>query len=178
MKILLNTYIGLTVLLLTDLILYLSKGISLPGHISDWALFWLWTGLTFAILIKYRNKKAARMYVIALVVFTILTMVPMMIPFLTIFTFAGDLNDKRYRINETVELMEFSKSVISIPSVVAVKSFVLYEKIIGETRFEFEVGDDYLRIEDAKEIEQLPNDKNDSLRIEFKFETGNVIRTL
>ncbi len=87
-----------------------------------------------------------------------------------------DTDAKRYRISETVELMEFNKGMGY--SVVAVKSFALYEKIIGETRSEFNVGDDYFHIDDAKEIQLLQNDRSDSLKVEFRFETGNVTRTL
>src|SRR5262245_30381949 len=150
MKPFVSSYIGLTMFLLTDLILHRSKGISLPGHMLDWILFWTWILSTFLLLIKYRKIKPVKIYSVALAIFTILTMLPMMIPFITILAFAFDASDQRYRVDENVELMEhFEFAGPAIPKVVAVRSFGFYEKIIGETDFQFEVGDDHLRIKDV-----------------------------
>lgn len=63
------------------------------------------------------------------------------------------------------------------PRVVAVKSYPFYEKIIGGTDSEFEVGHDYQTIEDAKDIQVFPNDRSDCLRVVFRFESGSVVRT-
>jgi hypothetical protein len=179
MKILLNIYIGLTFLLLLDAVLYVSSQISLPGHFSDWLLLWTWIILTIAVITLNMKKRWTRIYSIALAGFTILTMLPMMIPFLTIVAFAFDTDDKRYRINNEVALQEHSISVISMPTIVAIKSFGLYERIVGETEFYFQINDNSYRIQDATSIRQRDSVKGeDSLRIEFKFKDGIVIRSL
>jgi hypothetical protein len=123
----------------TDLILYLSNGISLPGHFLDWLLFWFWTLSTITILIRYRKLRGVRIYGIVLIIFIVLTMIPMMIPFIGIYVFAFEPDEKRYRISETVEVTEHSVSAVSGSRLVCVKSSVFYEQMIGETKVRFDV---------------------------------------
>src|SRR5690348_5229640 len=77
MKILLKIYIGLTFLLLLDTALYLYNEISLPGHFSDWALFWTWIILTILVISSNIKKRWTRIYAIGLLGFMIVTMIPM-----------------------------------------------------------------------------------------------------
>jgi hypothetical protein len=175
---LIKIYICLTILLVVDTTLYPYERVSLPGQFSDWILLWIWLATTTTIVTLNFRKRWAKMYAMGLIVFTILTMLPMMIPFATIFAFAFNPQDVRYKVNNEITLQEHSKSVISIPTVAAIKSHGLYEKIIGETDFYFKVRDDHYRIQDATSIRQLSADNSDSLKIEFKFKNDIIIRTL
>lgn len=171
-------YIALTALLLLDVVFYLSKGISLSGFWTDKLLFWAWIALTIFLIKKNIKKKWTKVYIIILLVFTVLTMIPMMIPFLTIMAYTFEVKDKRYEINDQIQLQEYSKTIVSPPNVIVIKSFGIYEKIIGETNGFFEVKDEYLQIENIESIRQLDNKASDSLKIEFKFKEGVVVRTI
>lgn len=178
MKMLLKIYIGLTILLVVDTTLYLYEGISLPGHFSDWILLWIWLVTTIIIVAFNVRKRWAKIYAMVLIVFTILTMLPMMIPFVTIFAFAFNAPSVRYTVSNEIKLQEHSKSIISIPSIVATKSYGLYEKIIGETDFYFKIGEHDYRIQDASSIKQFSAENSDSLKIEFNFKNDTIVRTL
>jgi hypothetical protein len=177
MRALLLTYAGLTFLMVTDLLLYLNKDISLPGHLLDWLLFWTWAVMTPVVIFLNVKEKWSKFYGTALIVFTILTMLPMMIPFLTILGFAVTREDKRYRISDDMELQMVQRTVVGMPTIVKIKSFGFYEKIVGQTEFEFQIGDDFYRIEEAKSIRKLDNNSSDSVKVEFKFEGGTIVRT-
>ena len=178
MRVLVSTYLVLTLIMATDLSLFLTKDISLPGHLLDWLLFWTWLIMTLAVILSNLKKKWARLYTTALVVFTILTMLPMMIPFVTILAFAVSPENQRYRVSNDMELQEFQRSAIGIPTIVNIRSFGFYERIVGQTEFEIQVGDEFYRLEDAKSIRKLDSDGGDSLKIEFTFEGGKVVKTL
>jgi hypothetical protein len=175
---LLLAYIALTVLLLLDVTLYLSKEISLSGFWPDKLLFWTWIALTIFLIGKNNKKKWTKVYIIILIVITVLTMIPMMIPFLTIVSYTFEVKDKRYKINDQVQLQEFSKAILGPPDLVVIKSFGIYERIIGKTNAFFEFGDEYLQIENAESIRQLNNESGDSLKVEFKFNEGIATRTI
>jgi hypothetical protein len=178
MRVLLLTYAGLTFLMVTDLLLYLSRDISLPGHVLDWLLFWAWLIMTVAVIFSNFKKKWIKFYGATLIVFTILTMLPMMIPFLTILAFAATPEDKRYRIRGDMELQELQRYVVGRPTIVAIKSFWFYEKIVGETFSDFEINGNYREFYDVKSIRLLNEQKADSLKVEFKFDIGTVVKTM
>ena len=178
MRAIILTYAGLTFLMVTDLLLYLSKDISLPGHLLDWILFWTWLIMTAVVIFSNLKEKWSKVYGAVLIVFTMLTMLPMMIPFLTILTFAVTPEAERFRISDDTELQELHRFVVGIPTIVRIKSFGFYERIVGQTEFEIELGDKFYTIEEAKAIRILDNNGRGSLKIEFKFEGGTVIKTL
>jgi hypothetical protein len=105
-------------------------------------------------------------------------MLPMMIPFLTIIVFAEGEREQRYHVSDSVDFQEYSKSVVGKPTVIAIKSFGFYEKIIGETDFEFEINGEYHRVHSTESIKILNDETSDSLQVEFKFKDGSVKRTM
>jgi hypothetical protein len=177
MKLFRKVYAVLTLLVVLDLIFYLIYYISLPGHWFDWFLFWSWIIATIYLLVACFKDRWVKIYAILLAGFTLLTMLPMMIPFIMIVSFAIDIADTRYKISEELELQEHAESPIAVPMVVAIQSYELYERITSETEFDFKVGDEYFRIEDAISIKKLNVDHlSDTLSVEFRFESGFLTR--
>jgi hypothetical protein len=178
MKTLLYIYAGLTALLMLDCLLYLQYDISFTGHRTDWLLFWIWLIATPIVVIVNFRRRWARAYIIMLAIFTVLSMVPMGVPFLTVLVFAMEVHDQRYRVNDSIDVQENSKSVIAMPSIVAIKSFGVFERVIGKTDSEFEVNGAFRELEDAESIKQINDPDSSELMLEFKFKDGVAVRTL
>ncbi len=175
-------YIILSIVLLTDFGFYMSRNISLPGSRPEWVLFWLWIVSTIIIILSQWKMKWVKVYSLVLVVLVIITMLPMMIPFLSLMGYAFDPDDKRYKVTDTIELSEHQKMILARPTIVAIQSFGLYEKIVGETEVELWGGENYvdgynLHLKHAQQLKLFEPEKNDSLRIEFIFGDGSVVRT-
>ena len=178
MRVSLLIYAVLTFLMVTDLSLYLYLDISLHGHLLDWLLFWAWLIMTVAIIFLNFKKRWGKIYGAALIVVAILTMLPMMIPFLTILTFAVTPDDKRYRISDDLEIQEHQRFVVGKPTIVAIKSYGFYEKIVSETFPDFEANGDYREFYDVKSIRLISEKDADTLKVEFKFDTGTVLMSM
>ena len=178
MKRLTRIYWALTILLLVDTTLYLFKEISLPGHWTDWILFWCWFVLTFIVTLGQIRKKWAIAYGISLLILTMLSLLPMGVPFLTIVAFAIELGDNSIKLDSRVRLRETAKSVIAIPTIEAVKDYYIFERTIGTTDFYFDIGDKSYRLGDVETVRKVIDGNADRLTIEFKFKDGTVIRTL
>ena len=178
MKILTRIYWGLTALLLLDTVLYLTNNVSLPGHWIDWSLFWCWFIMTFIVTLTQIKKRWAFGYSMTLIFLTVLSLLPMGIPFLTVVAFAIDPRDNSIKLNSRVTLRETAKSVIALPTIEAVKNYYIFEKTIGTTDFNFNVNDKSYRLGDVETVREMTNDNADRLTIEFKFKDGTVVRTL
>ena len=178
MNILKKIYFVLTVVLLADAFMYISYGISLRGHLGDWLLFWTWLILTPIVITINFRQRWTRFYAIGLIAFTILTMLPMMIPFLTIIGYASRGQEKRYRVTDRIDFHELPRNALGRTQVVAIKSFGPIEKIVAVTGVEFEINDQFYSIHDTESIKILNENSSDSLRVEFKFKDGTVKRTM
>lgn len=85
-------YLIITLLLITDFVLYLLKGISLSGQLSDKILFWVWLIMTIIVAIKYfKSSKWLKWYLGILGVAIILSIIPMGIPFFKLTEFATNI---------------------------------------------------------------------------------------
>ena len=162
-------------MLIVDTILYLLKGISLPGVWTDWLIFFLWLIGTFVVTFGQIRKKWAKVYGSLLLIMTFLSLLPMGIPFLTVVAFAIDPLHNYIKLDSRIRLQENAKSVIAIPQVEAVKNYYLLERVIGETDFYFSVGDNNYRLEDVETVRRLTSG-TDILEIEFRFKDGIVIK--
>lgn len=177
MRIFKLAYIVITLLVFLDLSLYVTCHISLPGHWIDWVLFYSWFFATIFLLITCFRERGVKIYTVALSIFIALTMLPMMMPFVMILSFALNTVDVRYKVSKELELQEHTISPVAIPHVVAIRSYGIYEQIIAETEFSFEVNDVSYRIEDAISIQALNIDlPTNKLSVEFKFKDGIVVR--
>ncbi len=74
-------YLALTSLLLLDFIATINLKLSLAGYWSDRVLFWIWFFSTVYIIKIFWENKWAKRYFYTLIVFVVLTLIPMAIPF-------------------------------------------------------------------------------------------------
>ena len=100
------------------------------------------------------------------------------IPFLTIIAFAIDPVDNSIQLDSRLRLQEAAKSVIAMPTIEVVKNYYIFEKVIGTTDFYFDVNQRSYRLGDTESVRQIPNSTSDSLKIEFEFKGGTIVRTL
>ena len=165
-------YISISILLIVDLSLYLTKGISISGQICDKILFWTWLILTPIIIVKYFKEKLAKWYLGIIISLTILSLLPMGIPFLTITAFAIG-NDFEKKI-DNYKLREGTKSIIAIPKIRLIKNIWIIEKEIGESDFYVEFKENSYRLKDIEKIKL--QDETDSLNFEFTIGTRTTNR--
>jgi hypothetical protein len=168
----------LTALLFIDTIIYLTNHISLAGYWSDKVLFWAWLITTLIIAATQFSKKWMKGYFVVLGSIIILSMLPMMIPFISIISFAfGGEGGANFELNQGIKIQEGRYNGIGLmPAVHIIKNYGIFEKIICETDFEFSVNENYYRLEDAKAVRLLNPDEIDTLKIEFQFDEGKLIR--
>jgi hypothetical protein len=77
-------YLIVTILLLLDLIATINLKISLAGYWSDRVLFWTWFFSTIYFIKLFWNNKWSKRYFYTLIIFIVLTIIPMAIPFVGI----------------------------------------------------------------------------------------------
>jgi hypothetical protein len=134
--------------------------------------------MTFIVTLGQIRKKWAISYIITLIMLTMLSLFPMGIPFLTIIAFAISPADNFVQLEPRIRLQETAKSVIALPTIEAVKNYYIFERVIGTTDFYFDVNGRSYRLGDTESIKRVTNEASDSLKIEFKFKDGTIIRTL
>ena len=158
-------YFIISILLIVDLILYLTNGISISGQFSDKILFWIWLIMTPILIVKYFHKKLAKLYLGVIGFLIVLSLLPMGIPFLTIIAFAI-VNDSEKKI-ENYKMREGAKSVIAIPKIRLIKNMGIIEKEVGETEFYVVFKEGSYRLEEIEEINLI--EESDSLNFEFRI---------
>ncbi len=172
MKTLTKIYFGLTFLLLLDLILYLSSEVSLATKWADQILFWLWFFLTFVVVFRQIKKRWAKVYGFVLIGITILSLVPMGIPFLTVIAFMlpNPSPDYLYQDNE-IRIEMTTKSVIGRPYIAVVKNYAIFEKEIAEVDAEIEIGGKYYDPFDIRSIHRIDSDNSRNLILSLDFDS-------
>jgi beta-lactamase regulating signal transducer with metallopeptidase domain len=179
MKTLQIVYWTITTLLVADATLYYEFSISLTGYYSDKVLFWTWLVLTVIVVSTEFKKKWARIYSLTLGIIVVLSMLPMMIPFLSIigFAFANDINSS-YELVSPYRIHETSPPGPIIPRIQLMKNLGVLEKVVGDTEFKFQIDSTSYRLYDAKSIEIQSVDKLERIRIRFTFDKGTVTREI
>ncbi|MFD2556853.1 hypothetical protein [Sphingobacterium tabacisoli] len=80
-RVILKIYGFLSVLFVTDLIAYFGFEISLRGYFADIILFWFWCFGSFLIVVIFWKTRLAKLFLIGMVSFVLLSMLPMGLPF-------------------------------------------------------------------------------------------------
>jgi hypothetical protein len=80
-RVVLRIYGLLSVLLAADLVAYFGFEVSLRGYFADIVLFWLWCFGSFLIVVIFWKTRLAKSFLIGMVSFVLLSMLPMGLPF-------------------------------------------------------------------------------------------------
>ncbi len=80
-RVILKMYGVLSALLVTDLVAYFAFKISLRGYFADIILFWLWCLGSFLIIVIFWKTLLAKVFLLGMVSFVLLSMLPMGLPF-------------------------------------------------------------------------------------------------
>lgn len=175
MKLLTKIYIILTILLLIDLTLYLISEISLAGKLADQILFWVWFILTFMVVFGRMRRKWAKIYGLSLVVLTILSLIPMGIPFLTIIAFMiPDPNPQYFYRDKDIRVEYTTKSVIGKPYIAVVANYIIFEREIAEIEAEFEIEGEYYGVNDITSVYRENSLIKNRLILNFDFGTDTI----
>lgn len=82
-KIVFIVFLVLSIVLLTDGILWYYYGISLSGYYSDVILFWSWFFVSISIIVLFWKKILAKLFLTAMVLALVLSILPLALPFYT-----------------------------------------------------------------------------------------------
>ncbi|WP_300674443.1 hypothetical protein [Soonwooa sp.] len=159
-------------LLALDIGLYLYDFISYRGYYSDVVVFWSWFILSILVILFYWKKLIAKLYLTALIIALILSILPMMLPFWTlVFSMSSFGLKTNKKLNDNYRAQIVGYSVMSKPWLEIIESKGIFEKRIGKYMdFDFEEDGDF-RIRDTKEI-YLKKETDSTLTIAL-FRGGN-----
>lgn len=145
-------YIVTTLLLSMDMLLYYLEKISLIGYYSDVLLFWIWLGLTMAVIVIFWKKILAKIMLSGLILGLICSILPMMLPFYTVMLSMSSYGLRMKKdLNENYRAQIVSYSVLSPPLLEIIEKKGIIEKRIFSCT-DNSVNGEELRIGSAKDI--------------------------
>ncbi|WP_378174023.1 hypothetical protein [Aquimarina sp. SS2-1] len=154
-----KAYIAISILLASIFCLYILKGISFAGQLSDKILFWTWLLMTVIIVVRFIKKRWVKWYVSIIGFLIILSLIPMGTPFLMLTNFTLDINgDYEVRI-ENYRLREEKQGIYSSPIIKVIKNIGVFEIEIDEMDFG-ECAGEYDTLSNVNEINVLEEDNN------------------
>lgn len=166
-------YIGLTLVMLADLVVFYVKGISFAGNLFDRALFWVWLCATCYVVVCNFLRRWARFYGLFLVVLFVLSLFPMGIPLVTLAAFAME-SEKRLEVDD-IRLFETVKSPLAIPYVSVTKNHLLFEQEVGQLNYIFDIDGRSYRLAEVRSVNKSLSKEEHGIELEFVFDTGTVV---
>jgi len=126
------SYLGITLLLLTDIVIILTWSVSFAGYWSDRGMFWIWILSTVAFLIFFWKSIYTKIYLGVLILGVFLSIAPMMLPFYGIlFSSTGAERRSHYTPEHGKYRMQLIQSVMSAPRLQIIENRGLLEKILS-----------------------------------------------
>ena len=168
-------YLLITLFLLLDIIATTNSKISLAGYWSDRILFWTWFLTTIFTIKTYWKNKWAKRYFYSLLVFIVLTIIPMAIPFAGIVlstTGQGLLYNKQISNKYRFEVSQYGFMGIPIMSI-SEKKGIIEKEILDCNGFETENSDNISSWE-IKNVDFIS--ENDSLIFLKVYSENKVIK--
>ena len=148
--------------------------ISLAGYWSDRVLFWIWISATVGFMFFLWKNIFTKIYLFALLLGFVLSIVAMMIPFYAIFfASTGKERTMNYSLQHTKYRAQMIQSVMARARLQIIKNKGLFEKVVVDTQADF-LKNDSIGYKDIREIEVL-KDTKDSLTLKFHSPSGVLI---
>lgn len=168
------TYLALTLIFLFGVVLSFNN-YSFSGYYIDKIINWLWLAMTIFIIIRFWKKKGAKVYFGILLSGTILSILPMMIPFFgMVLYFSTTGCNQNIKLDDTYRMERGRPGVMSNPMITIYKKEGIFEKQISRTPYldiiekmqsSTHINEKELPIQGAK----LINVNNDSIGIEYQI---------
>ncbi|UKB84583.1 hypothetical protein LF887_02705 [Chryseobacterium sp. MEBOG06] len=168
------TYLALTLIFLFGVVLSFNN-YSFSGYYMDKVINWLWLAMTVFIIIRFWKKKGAKIYFGILLSGTILSILPMMIPFFgMVLYFSTTGCDQHITLDDTYRMERGRPGVMSNPMITIYKKEGIFEKQISRTPYldiieqiqsSSHINEKELPVQGAK----LININNDSIGIEYQI---------
>ena len=115
------THFVLTVYLLLNTLAFAINGVSIIGQWIDKLLVWSWLISSMAIIIVYSKERFAKQYLKTLILLFLLSLLPMMIPFISFFNYLSDLNGyPEFKIG-FYRVQEVNCSPLGLPTIELIK---------------------------------------------------------
>ncbi|SKA47609.1 hypothetical protein SAMN04488128_1093 [Chitinophaga eiseniae] len=170
-----QAYAVITCLLFLNVVLDVGAGFSIRGYWPDRILFYLWLIGTVYIIVTYYKERFVKIYTWVLVALTLLSTLPMMIPFLTIVS-VGFAQDTRFRkvLPDNYRVQMGGKSPIGNRIFEVMKGLGPLERLEGAANMnllERDLGT--AKLEDIQSVKVLQMWR-DSSRIELQFPDTTV----
>ncbi|MFZ4931985.1 hypothetical protein [Chryseobacterium sp. Mn2064] len=151
---------------------------SFSGYYIDKIINWLWLAMTVFIIIKFWKKKGIKIYFWLLISGTILSFLPMMIPFFSMILYFSTVGcNQQIMLNDTYRIERGRPGVMSNPMITIYKKEGIFEKKISRDPYlatiekivppspETYVDEKTLPIQGAR----LISANNDSIGIEYQI---------
>ncbi|WP_407404224.1 hypothetical protein [Chryseobacterium sp.] len=183
-KIIFKAFLVFTFLLLLDILLYSFFELSFKGYFSDISIFWGWFILSIIVIILYWKKKAAKIYLGGLATAILVSILPMLIPFIAIIlsmTPHGLYYSQPLPNDYRVQIVNYTP--LGKPQLELIENKGLFEKHLNVIKdFDLDLGGRYisqiekisLLKEDEKSVSLLLHLDQDTREIKFQKSTGNL----
>ncbi len=171
------TYLVVTLIFLSGIILSFNK-YSYCGYYSDKIINWVWLAMTIFIIVWFWRKKVIKVYFGLLISGTILSILPMMIPFFGILLYFSTIGcDQRIQLNETYRIERGRPGALYNPQITIYQKQSIFERKISRIPYS-DIIDKILQPSPATYIDEkrlpiqeakLINANKDSIGIEYQI---------
>ncbi len=152
---------------------------SYRGYYTDKIINWTWLLLSFLIVIIYWNKEYIKISLITFIIFIMLSIIPMGIPFFGMVYYFSSIDDyQQIQLNENYRIERTRQNALSMPRIYIYKENGILEKNICRPSYS-EILGKVLNVEEYKNsIDERKTDiqnarlvliNNDSIGIEYQI---------
>jgi len=190
MKLFLRMYYAVSLLVLTDHVLFYTNQVSLAGYSSDVILFWCWFILTGIVVLYYIKKLWIPLLIF--IVFSVIAFIPLMFYIGAVLPFAFGRIICEHPIDNQYRLQTERKFLLAQPRIHLVKEFAFFlERDFGppaeyeQSREIIEADStaltdpqyEYTELCRVKEARLLQADSHNTIIVEIKFEESSSVLT-
>lgn len=125
----------MTLIFLSEVVLNFNQ-YSFSGYYTDKIIGWVWLAMTVFIIIKLWKKKAIKVYFGFLIAGIILSILPMMIPFIGILSYFSTFDSyQRVQLDHHYRIERYRPGALSKPQIAVYEQKGILEKRISKTPY-------------------------------------------
>ncbi len=135
-KYLIAIYVLFSILFISGVILTFYD-YSYRGYYTDKIIAWTWLLLNTLIIITYWKRKIVRIYLFSLIIFILLSIIPMGLPFFGMVLYFSTIDDfQQIKLNENYRIERTRQQPLSMPRIYVYEQYGVFEKNICRTEYE------------------------------------------